>query len=322
MSSNRSQSGAKGLHPGGGGRNPGRKGRRLVYFALSSLVPYDIACLGISMSFKAVCWILLAAVALAAILLLNYWASFQPLSTLAYAGIVVAVCGLANIAVPFRFLGIRKRFVGILVLIAGGLLALVALNWPASMVHTAQHKTLLDDVMPEYQFYERHSQRIHAPPAQVMQAIRRSTVGDLKSWVTLLRIRAIALGRTYSEGGDPNELVLEALSSSFIPLSADENEIVMGGIGKVRSPKPKIENLAQFAGYQLEGVKIAFNLRIESAGDGWSRVYTETRVLALDDYSRRIMARYWRLIVPGSGLLRREWLEGIKRRAEAARVTS
>ena len=28
--------------------------------------------------------------------------------------------------------------------------------------------------------------------------------------------------------------------------------------------------------------------------------------------------RYWRLIVPGSGLLRRQWLDGIKRRAESA----
>lgn len=35
---------------------------------------------------------------------------------------------------------------------------------------------------------------------------------------------------------------------------------------------------------------------------------TETRVLALDDYNGRIMGRYWRLIVPGSGLLRRQWL--------------
>jgi hypothetical protein len=270
------------------------------------------------MSFKAVCWILLAAVALAAILLLNYWASYQPLSTLAYTGIAIAVCGLANIVVPFRFLGIRKRVVGMLVLMAGVVLALAALNWPAPMVQTSQHRTILDEVMPEYQFYERHSQRIHAPPAEVMQAIQKCTVGELKSWGTLMRIRATALRRTYSDPGNPDEPVLDALRGSFIPLSTDEHEIVMGGIGTVRPPRPKIEDLGQFAAYQQEGVKIAFNLRVESAGDGWSTIHTETRVVALDDHSRRIMARYWRLIVPGSGLLRREWLEAIRRRAETA----
>ena len=53
------------------------------------------------MSFKAVAWTLLAAMALATVLLLNYWASFQPLSTLAYSGIVLALGGLANLALPF-----------------------------------------------------------------------------------------------------------------------------------------------------------------------------------------------------------------------------
>ena len=41
-------------------------------------------------------------------------------------------------------------------------------------------------------------------------------------------------------------------------------------------------------------------------------------VMALGDSTRRGMGRYWRLIVPGSGLLRREWLDGIRRRAESA----
>jgi len=54
-------------------------------------------------------WILLAAITLGAILLFNYWASCQLLAALVYAGIVTALLGLANLALPFRFLGIRKR---------------------------------------------------------------------------------------------------------------------------------------------------------------------------------------------------------------------
>ncbi len=145
------------------------------------------------MSRKTVWWTLLTAMALAAILLLNYWAAYQPLSTLVYSGIVLAVCGLANLVLPFRFLGIRKRVVGAIILAGGVGLAMAALLWPAPMYRVAQHKTVIDDVMPEYQFFEKHSVRIHARPEQVMQAVRQSTFGDMKSLATLLKIRAAAL---------------------------------------------------------------------------------------------------------------------------------
>jgi hypothetical protein len=51
------------------------------------------------MSAKAVSWALSAAVAVGGVLLLNYWASYQPLSTLVYSGIVAALLGLANLVV-------------------------------------------------------------------------------------------------------------------------------------------------------------------------------------------------------------------------------
>ena len=68
-------------------------------------------------------------------------------------------------------------------------LAIAALLWPAPMIRVAQHRTRLDDIIPEYQSSERHSERIHAKPDQAMQAIRQVTVGDMKSLITLLKIR-------------------------------------------------------------------------------------------------------------------------------------
>jgi hypothetical protein len=62
---------------------------------------------------------------------------------------------------------------------------------------------------------------------------------------------------------------------------------------------------------------MAFDFNVEDEGNGWSTISTETRVLALDDATTRGVSHYWRLIVPGSGLLRRQWLDGIKRRAES-----
>lgn len=79
--------------------------------------------------------------------------------------------------------------------------------------------------------------------------------------------------------------------------------------------------LHEFADYREPGaVKMAFNVNVEDAGGGWSTVSTETRVLATDGLTARGMGKYWRLIVLGSGLLRRQWLDGIRRRAESQPV--
>jgi hypothetical protein len=277
------------------------------------------------MSIKAVWWALLAAMALAAILLLNYWASYQPLSTLAYSGIVLSLCGLVNVALPFRFLGIRKRAVGALILAGGVGLALTALLWPAPIVRVAQHRIVLDDAMPEYQFSEQHSARIHARPERVMQAIRQLTVGDMKSLVTLLKIRGAAL-RLHDTGDFVRHVrslqdtrLLDTFSQSGYVFGGSEHEIVMCGGANMRANRPlEVRTVQEFADYREQGaVKMAYAFNVEDASGGWSTISTETRVLALDDFTRRGMGRYWRLIVPGSGLLRRQWLEGIKKRAES-----
>jgi hypothetical protein len=271
------------------------------------------------MSRKTVWWTLLIAMAIAAILLLNYWASFQPLSTLAYSGIVLALCGLANLALPFRFLGVRKRAVGALIFAGGVGLAVVALLWPAPMIRVAQHRTLLDDIMPEYQFGVQHSERVHAKPEQAMQAIRQSKWGDLKSLVTLLKIRGTASGTPFHDAGyfSPDKRVFDAFSASGYVFGGSEHEILMCGGADMRAKRPlAVRTLQEFADYREQGgVKIAYDFNVEDAGDGWSTVTAETRVEVQDNYGRG-PAIYWRLIVPGSGLLRIQWLDGIKRRAE------
>ncbi len=272
------------------------------------------------MSFKAVAWTLLAAMALAAVLLFNYWASFQPLSTLAYAGIVLALGGLANLVVPFRFLGIHKRAVGALIFAGGAGLAVAALSWPASTIRVAQPGTRLDEVMPEYQFFERHATRIHARPDQVMEAIRQSTFGDMKSLVTLLKIRGAALRAHAQDTGafSPERRILEAFAASGYVLGGSEHEIVMAGGANMRAKRPlEVRTLQQFADYREPGaIKIAYGFNVQDARGGWSTISTETRIAVQQD-NRRGPAIYWRLIVPGSGLLRRQWLEGIKHRAES-----
>ena len=173
--------------------------------------------------------------------------------------------------------------------------------------------------MPEYQFFERHTARIHAGPEQVMQAVRQSTFGDMKSLVTLLKIRGAVL-RIHDTGDFlQDKRVLDAFSASGYVSGGSDHEIVMCGGANMRAKRSvAVRTLQEFADYRQQGaVKMAFDFNVENAGGGWSTISTETRVLALDDSTRRGMGRYWRLIVPGSGLLRLQWLEGIKKRAES-----
>ena len=62
--------------------------------------------------------------------------------------------------------------------------------------------------------------------------------------------------------------------------------------------------------------KVAMNFRLEPLPNGTTRLHTETRVFATDSSTRRVFTAYWRTILPGSAIIRRQWLKGIKARAE------
>ncbi len=270
------------------------------------------------MPFKALAWTLLAVMVFAAVLLFDSWAPYQHLSILAYAGIVLALCGLANLVIPFRFLGIRKRAAGALIFGGGVALTFAALFWPASMIRVAQPKTRLDQIMPEYQFSESHSARIHARPEQVMQAARQSTFADMKSLVTLLKIRGAVLRRPVHDTGTLRDTrILDGFTKSGFFLDGSENEIAMFWAWNARAQRPPdVHTLREFAASREPGVvKMGLNVKVEEGGNGWCTITTEQRVSAQD--VGRGMAIYWRLIVPGSGLLRLQWLAGIKKRAES-----
>jgi hypothetical protein len=94
-------------------------------------------------------------------------------------------------------------------------------------------------------------------------------------------------------------------------------ELVIGTI-VVRPPgarvrvRPEIFERSMPPGFALA----AMNFLITPDGAGGSRVSTETRVFATNDDARRRFAMYWRLIYPGSALIRRMWLRAIARRVE------
>src|SRR6266511_1526188 len=162
--------------------------------------------------------------------------------------------------------------------------------------------TVLARLVPTFQAVERHSVTIAASPFQVWAALSQVTTGELRLFRVLLGW-AVRFGFTIFGADDRRELVFGAIGRPW-RLVGGRGMAVAGGY--------------DFAAFDQAGyAKMAVNFRLDAVTDGvTSRLSTETRVACTDPTSARRFARYWRLIRPASGAIRRSWLTAIKRRAE------
>jgi hypothetical protein len=180
----------------------------------------------------------------------------------------------------------------------------------------------LEEALPEYHFRERHARSVAASPDRVDEAVRAVTIGDMPLARVLFAVRT--LPARLSRRRRPAPLVVplleHALTLGFGLLrDAPGEEVVVGMIGQpwklVGGETQRFDRPEEFVAFAEPGfVKAAMNFRVERAGSG-TRLTTETRVFATDPRSRRTFRRYWFVIRPGSGLIRRAWLRAAARRA-------
>jgi hypothetical protein len=259
---------------------------------------------------------------IAAFFIANHYTPFQIEVAGVYLGIGVFIAGLLSVIKPFRFIHINSRRSALLVATAGLLIFMVGMIWPASTIHSNRPHQLIDDFMPEYQFHEYHEVSVNAPVEAVSKAIRDVTFEDIPVAIWLMRIRAMASGQfveSRSTGTKPSpKPILKLLSqpgSGFLTLD-DSNpyEYVGGMVGKPWSnaQPPNVTTPDGFRAFRLPGnIKVAFNMHVVDMGNGTSRLTTETRIIGVDESARKIFARYWRVIYPGSSIIRRVWLDAI-----------
>jgi hypothetical protein len=113
-----------------------------------------------------------------------------------------------------------------------------------------------------------------------------------------------------------------ATKTAFLVLAEDpDREIVLGTAVMVppgfRASRRSLPG--DFRTIQQPGFAIAMmNFLVEDNGAGACLIPTETRVRATDPSAKRRFAAYWRMIYPGSALIRRMWLRAIKKRAEVS----
>jgi hypothetical protein len=153
----------------------------------------------------------------------------------------------------------------------------------------------LDELMPQYEFSERHSIRVEAPPERAERALREVTLADVPLVRALFALRGLPRrGR-----------VLDVVAGLGRVLEDAPGEgIVLGVRGQLWRVGGGDDGSA--------AAEAVADFRVGAAG-----LSTETRVHVADPAARRAFRRYWLVVRPFSGLVRMRLLRAAKRRAEA-----
>ena len=240
-------------------------------------------------------------------------------SAIFYFGAIAAVVGLALTARPVPRLRVSTRARGLAVAITGAVLAVVALRLPVSESRVSQKSTRLDEYAPAWQFREVHTIEVAASPARVFDAIRQVRADEIALFRTLTWIRRG--GRPLPPGilnAPADQSLIElATSTGFVRLAEDVPRELAIGTVVMAPPGTRGELTADVFRKPLPpGFALAtMNFLVTANGPERSLVTTETRVFANSPEARRRFAAYWRIIYPGSALIRRMWLRAIQRRA-------
>ena len=180
---------------------------------------------------------------------------------------------------------------------------------------------ILDDVIPAPEFTERHARRIAAEPDRVWAALLELRLSDSPVARLLMAVRTLGPPRRDRQAQLVSGRFLDHGPVPLLATTAGER-VVAGGLMQpwrlAGGDEPPALDAAALRAFDGAGwVKCAVDFTLEPDGTG-TVLSTETRVSATDARSRRRFALYWLLIRGGSGLIRREMLRVVARRAELA----
>jgi hypothetical protein len=244
-------------------------------------------------------------------------------SYLVYLGFALLVAGLVSLIRPLRFLYIRNRRSAFATGAVGLLMSLGALFWPYGDKEATTRRAKLDDWMPRWQVDEHHALEVAAAPDKVFSAIREVRADEILLFRTLIAIRRCGQsGGPESILNAPEEkpLLDVATQTTFVLLEEEvPSELVVGTViaaprdaGAARRLTPDLFRETLPPGFVLA----TMNFVVQPNNQGGSTVSTETRIHANSSPALRQFGIYWRLIHPGSDIIRRMWLRAIKQRAE------
>jgi hypothetical protein len=195
-----------------------------------------------------------------------------------------------------------------------------------------RQRMIIDDIQPGFNVTEIHSITVKASLDEVFTAMHEVTLQDMSAIVKfLLWLRSLPeklAGRREMAADGAKPLLTSMVQNGFLLLGERKNsEIIFGmmapaSIGRVW--KASSNRHVTFAGpreflefCEPDYIRVVANLLMVGPDKtGMVTVRTESRCHALSDHAYKEFRPYWCIIRPFSGLIRRLWLRGIKRRAE------
>ena len=184
--------------------------------------------------------------------------------------------------------------------------------------------SLLDRFVPAWDAASRHSVQVLAEPSLVYEAARRPDLGRAPLVRLLMAIRSLPgrllparFSRETGNALQHAECTVGNLSFTLLAEAPGE-EFVLGLMGRFWTASGGVvaATAEDFLRPAPPGLAQAFwNFRVIATAQG-SELATETRVRCGDEASRRSFRRYWRIIGPASGAIRRSVLRQIRNEAE------
>jgi hypothetical protein len=184
---------------------------------------------------------------------------------------------------------------------------------------------LIDDYLPRYDVTEHHELQVSAAADRTYAAIWEADLAAsvfVKALFALRAIPSLFAVRT-ARRRSPARVTLHAvLQLGFFLLAEDRGrEVVVGVMGRFWKPTGNLSpgDRQRFLAPPSPGTaRAAWNFAVSEQPQGRSLLTTETRVLCADEAALRSFRRYWRVVGPFSGLIRRYMLASIRATAQAA----
>jgi|WetSurMetagenome_2_1015567.scaffolds.fasta_scaffold28982_1 hypothetical protein len=266
-------------------------------------------------------------IALVIMFRLMHYTKFYALSYFFWIGTILTVIGLISLIHPLAFLFIMNRTIALLVVLGGVLIAAVSLLYPDKTKHSLTTNQKIDELMPNYAFNEIHEVRIKASPGKIIQILQVTGVKDIPVAKLLMKIRGIADEDVDLSDRTSNNLISSDTVSTpdfnFFVVAPDEwitvmilKSVIITNNENKQAP-PEISTLEQFKSFNNPGyVKVVVNFRFISTNNDETILTTETRNIGITRKDNRAFGYYWRIIYPGSAIIRRVWLDNIKKKAQ------
>jgi len=239
-----------------------------------------------------------------------------------YSMALIALVGALGVIRPLGWPHRRSRRRALAMAVAPVLIA-IAVMQVSPALRTSTDKHAIDEFAPQFHFREHHTAVVAAPPERVFAAIKAVSADEIALFRLFTSIRRF--GRPGPESilnAPERQPILDvATRTGFLMLAENPpRELVLGALVaaprgfRPRTNKPTGDDFIALT--QPGFAKATMNFLVTDLGNGSTRVDTETRVFATDDRTLRRFTAYWRIIFPGSSILRTTWLAAIKDKAE------